>query len=113
MGRSLHIQNIVANYFVEHKTKDRISLDTIAALKKTIESSLRKRDVKVNDTQEAIKELLERHTELFVQDKKTHDIILRGRNNLPEEVFFYFNSQLNTDFKETYLELMKTLGKAG
>ncbi|MCX6822485.1 MAG: hypothetical protein NTX91_00620 [candidate division SR1 bacterium] len=108
MGRSLHIQNLVANY-----TKDRISLATIAALKKTIESSLRKWDVKVNDTQDALKELLERNKDLFVQDKKTQDIILKGRNNLQEEVFFYFNSQLDMDFKEKYLELMKTLGKVG
>lgn len=113
MSHILHAQHLVANYFEFHPETNQVSLATITEIKKKIEGHFKKLGifVYVDYTKDSLINMLNNNEDLFARDKDEKYIILKDRQKLKEEIFFYFNPKIDTAIKVQYLDLMKTLCK--
>ena len=108
----INAENIVATYLHLHPEKDFIALETIYHIKEKLEKTFRKKKifVYVDQTRDAIYNIMHISPNLFVRDTEKTKIILKDRKAFDDDMP-YFNAKIDREIRKTYLELMETICK--
>lgn len=109
MAHIIQAENIVANYFDQNPEKDSITIETISAISKKLTVIFKDINIYlyVDNTRDAIINMLNISPDLFERSTDKKEILLKNRSQLQTEVTMYFNAKLDREIKETYLQLME------
>jgi hypothetical protein len=101
------VWGLIANYFLyknhnDYTQKDRISMDTLVALKTVIENKFH-RKLYIDITTDTLTKMFSSYGRFFCKDKASNDIIVRNQMGLLEELSF--DQEFNFDVQDNSIRI--------